>query len=85
MIIYLEGPDGSGKSTLADKIAELCKQLNKKYDRNGEPKVSTHPTRPNRVNANEVFNILRSMAESDEIVILDRGPISDNLYRMFDN
>lgn len=85
MIIYLEGPDGSGKSTLADKIVELCKQLNKKYDRNGEPKVSTHPTRPNRVNANEVFNILKDMAESDEIVILDRGPISDNLYRMFDN
>lgn len=85
MIIYLEGPDGSGKSTLADKIVGLCKELNIECIRNAEATISTHPARPNRVTKKQLFEQLEFMANEPRLFILDRGPISDSIYRMFDN
>lgn len=85
MIIYLEGPDGSGKSTLADRIAELCEEQHIPCDRFSEQQISTNPTKPYRVNKETLFTKLNQMADSQVVHILDRGPISDNIYRMFDN
>lgn len=85
MIIYLEGPDGSGKSTLADNIAELCETLKVPYNRFAEQEISTNPTKPNRIDKVTLFSRLEAMSTSQKIHILDRGPISDNIYRMFDN
>lgn len=85
MIIYLEGPDGSGKSTLADNIAELCETLHVPYNRFAEQEVSTNPTKPNRIDKATLFSRLQEMSTSQKVHILDRGPISDNIYRMFDN
>lgn len=80
MIVYLEGPDGSGKSTLA-------KQIESEFENvvpNGESLISTHPTRPNRVNEYELYNRMSDMINSQKLYILDRGPISDCIYRIFD-
>lgn len=85
MIIYLEGPDGSGKTTLADKIKEICEELKIDYVRNAEQTISTHPNRPNRVTKEQLFEQLDFMAEENRVFILDRGPISDSIYRMFDD
>ena len=85
MIIYLEGPDGSGKSTLADRIAELCEEQHIPCDRFSEQQISTNPTKPYRVDKETLFSRLEAMSASEIIHILDRGPISDNIYRMFDN
>lgn len=86
MIVYIEGVDGSGKSTLANKIANMCKKLGYKYDRYAESKISTNPTKSDRVNEDYLFEELRRMAnDNSTIYILDRGPISDNIYRIFDN
>lgn len=85
MIIYLEGPDGSGKSTLADNIAKMCQEKGYEFDRFAEKNISTHPQRPDRIDKEHMLDELRYMANTDIVHILDRGPISDNIYRMFDN
>lgn len=85
MIIYLEGPDGSGKSTLADRIAELCKDRDYEFDRFAERIISTHPCRLDRIGPKQLFDELDYMAKDKAVYILDRGPISDNIYRIFDN
>lgn len=85
MIIYLEGPDGSGKTTLANKIAKLCEEQEVQIVPNGETLISTHPNRPDRITKENLFASLDDMAKSNTVYILDRGPISDSIYRMFDN
>lgn len=85
MIIYLDGPDGSGKSTLANEIARICKEEGYSFDRFAERNIATNPRGNYRIDAEHLFDELKYMAKDNTIHILDRGPISDNLYRMFDN
>lgn len=85
MIIYLEGPDGSGKSTLADAIAKDLKSKGYEVDRFAERNVNTHPQRPYRLNKEHLFDELKYMAKDSGIHILDRGPLSDCIYRIFDD
>lgn len=84
MIVYLEGPDGSGKTTLADKIYDYLNEHNVKSIRNGQELVQTNPKIKNRMDANTILKNISLMLESDDIYILDRGPISDCIYRIFD-
>lgn len=85
MILYIEGPDGSGKTTLAHNIDKVCAQhgISCLF---GEPLIQTNPTKPNRVSETELVYQLVKMLRNDEVVyILDRGPISDCVYRVFDD
>ena len=85
MIIYLEGPDGSGKSTLANEIAKYLKDEGYEVDRFAERNVSTHPTRPYRLDKMHLLDELKYMERDNTVHILDRGPLSDVVYRVFDN
>lgn len=85
MIIYLEGPDGSGKSTAATNIAKRLVGLGYQVDRFAERNISTHPTRPYRIDDFHLFDELEYMEKDDTIHILDRGPLSDIVYRVFDD
>ena len=87
MIIYLEGPDGSGKSTLSDAIVQALAD----YDcavyqvKDGNCAINTHPKSPDRNTLNDLVLAMVSMAyDDDKIYVLDRGPISDVIYREFD-
>lgn len=84
MIIYLEGVDGSGKSTLADKIKDALQLNGYKVYRNAEYLISTSPRKPNRISHEKLFERLNKMAQSPYVYILDRGPVSDGIYRIFD-
>lgn len=88
MIIYLEGPDGSGKSTLSNAITEALVD----YDmpvyqvKDGNCAINTHPKSSERNTLNELVLAMTTMAyDDDKIYVLDRGPISDIIYREFDN
>ena len=84
MIIYIEGVDGSGKTTLADKIAKMCEKEKIEYDRYAERAISTKPDSVNRITFEELVKKFEFMANDYVLHILDRGPISDCIYRMFD-
>lgn len=93
MIIYLEGPDGSGKSTLRKKLMaylELMPSILKELGvdnviENGEDLIPTRPTNPKRLTLDQLFIKLHKMANnSTTLYICDRGPISDVIYRLFD-
>lgn len=85
MIIYIEGVDGSGKTTLADKIAKMCKKEKFVYERYAERNISTKPDAVNRITFEELVEKFEFMANDKVLHILDRGPISDCIYRMFDD
>ena len=85
MIIYLEGPDGSGKTTLIDSIGDVLEGANVYYDVHGKKLVSTYPQDPNRLTERQLFAVLRKMAKSNYVYIIDRCVISDIVYRVFDN
>ncbi len=89
MIIYLEGVDGSGKTTLLNMLAEkldpiriirgieLIKDANKF--------IPTLPTVKDRVSSHDLVKEIKRMASDDTtIYLVDRGPISDIIYRTFD-
>lgn len=89
MIIYIEGVDGSGKTTLVNKLTERIEALSdlKKTTliANANKLIPTHPAKENRITKYQLINELQRMAnESKTIYILDRGPISDIIYRTFD-
>lgn len=90
MIIMIEGVDGSGKTTLRKALAE---KLNKTKAVKGieeiiedaELLIPTRPSQPERLNREELLNKLKDFAtDNKRIYILDRGPISDIIYRTFD-
>lgn len=85
MIIYLEGPDGSGKSTLLRNLKEVLQQ-NWKVDAYANMRIPTHPARSGRVTEKVLYSELKKMANDKHTVyIVDRGPISDIVYRVFDD
>lgn len=84
MIVYIEGVDGSGKSILANQLTDFLKSKQFKVYRNGESLISTRPNHPKRVSHETLFDRLTRMANSDIIYILDRGPVSDCVYRCID-
>lgn len=84
MIVYLEGPDGSGKSTLNKVLTDTLLEITNVIS-DAESLISTHPARPGRVSKKELFSRLKTMANSKDVYILDRGPISDIVYRVFDD
>lgn len=87
MIIYFEGPDGAGKSTLIDAVEkELTK--NTMYDvyKHAEQLMPTHPKDKNRMEGVDVIYRLFQYANDNCCVyLIDRGLISDWVYRLFDN
>lgn len=83
MIIYLEGVDGSGKSTLVKMLEDSLSQFGK-VDTEGNKRIPTHPNRQDRVTQAKLFKELKAMARDNVIHIVDRGPISDLIYRVFD-
>ena len=86
MIIYLEGPDGSGKTTLGDHIQDSLSGTGITTVFGPSLNIPTHPKHPNRVNEKQLFKSLKTMAESKTaLFIIDRGPISDIVYRVFDD
>lgn len=85
MIVYIEGPDGTGKTTLAHNIDKVCAQHGLKCIF-GERLIQTNPTKPGRVSDTRLAYRLIHMLRNDRTVfILDRGPISDCVYRTFDD
>lgn len=86
MIVYIEGVDGSGKTILTNNIGIHCRKLGYECDTTAECTISTNPKSLYRVNNTYLFTILKNMANDNAtIYILDRGPISDIIYRIFDN
>lgn len=90
MIIYIEGVDGSGKTTLANKLTTRLNQLAPlkkiKVVPDGESMISTRPDLPGRLSKADLIITMDKMANStDTVYICDRGPISDIIYRMFDD
>lgn len=84
MIVYLEGPDGSGKSTLAKTVSWNCSNLSIDYVF-AEPSIQTNPTKPNRIFREElILRLYHMLTNKKTVYILDRGPISDCIYRLFD-
>ena len=85
MIIYLEGVDGTGKSTLANYILETLDEV---YypSANIEP-IESYNTRPdskNRMSKSKLLSTFKKWAKDNTVHILDRGPLSDIVYRLFD-
>jgi hypothetical protein len=84
MVIYIEGVDGSGKSTFAKAITEFLKKEQFTVHPNAEKAMVTHPWRLDRTNKNDLLFNLRARLLSPDIFIVDRGELSDIIYRTFD-
>jgi len=85
MIVYIEGVDGSGKSTFAKAITEFLQEKEFDVYPNAEELMVTHPWRVDRIANKEQLSFkLRSCLTSDKIFIVDRGELSDIIYRTFD-
>lgn len=90
MIIYIEGVDGSGKSTLKDRLVKRLEQVKNIHGvtifPEGETLIPTRPQAPNRITKVALARQLLKMASDPDVVyILDRGPLSDIIYRGFDD
>lgn len=90
MIVYLEGVDGTGKTTLSNAILAGLKRVEKLKNLVGvgncEPVISTRPDKPGRISSKNLFqNVMNWAMDMDHVFILDRGPISDCIYRVFDD
>jgi thymidylate kinase len=85
MIIYIEGVDGSGKSTFAKAITTYLQDQKFKVYPKAEKLMVTHPWRLDRISKVNLATKIRQCAESDTIYIVDRGELSDIIYRTFDS
>lgn len=68
MLVLLEGVDGSGKTTLANEL----------HKKNFKVVKSLDGQLPNQ------YELYKTIADSDEIVIFDRSFLSEVVYRMHD-
>ena len=84
MIVYIEGVDGSGKSTFATAITEHLQSKGFDVVPKGEKSMVTHPWRFDRVTKTELSFRLNQCLTSPQIYIVDRGELSDIIYRIFD-
>jgi len=86
MIVYIEGVDGSGKSTFAKAITEYLQEHGFDVIPKAEKLMVTHPWRLDRISKDELTYRLRGCLTNDnKVYIVDRGEISDILYRTFDS
>lgn len=87
MIIYLEGPDGTGKSTLSDALTDelITRDIPMMQVKDGNCGVDTHPRSPYRNTPDQLISAFAQLAYGDIVYVLDRGPISDVIYRQFDD
>ena len=86
MIVYFEGPDGSGKSTLLNAIANDLINKGYKVDAQANSFIPTHPKAEYRVSERQLYRALKKMAnDKSTVYLVDRGPISDIVYRVFDD
>ena len=85
MIVYIEGVDGSGKSTFAKAITTYLQENQFDIVPKAEKLMVTHPWRPDRTNKETLLHNLRTCLMSPEVYIVDRGELSDLIYRTFDS
>jgi len=84
MIVYIEGVDGSGKSTFAKAITTYLQDQGFDVVPKAEKAMVTHPWRLDRVTKEHLISEITSRARSKQIHIVDRGELSDIIYRTFD-
>jgi thymidylate kinase len=84
MIIYIEGVDGSGKSTFAKALTKYLQETGFTVHPKAEKAMVTHPWRLDRVKKDKLEFEIRSRISSRDVHIVDRGELSDIIYRTFD-
>jgi len=84
MIVYIEGVDGSGKSTFATAVTEYLQKEGFMVHPKAEKMMVTHPWRLDRVTSEQLIDRITSRLISNEVFIVDRGELSDIIYRTFD-
>lgn len=85
MLIIFEGADGSGKSTYINELDYKLRCTNYVV-KDAQDMIPTKPFEPNRVTDVYLLDKLSTMAlDKQRIFLMDRGPISDIIYRLFDN
>ena len=85
MIVYIEGVDGSGKSTFAKAITTYLQEKGLDVHPKAEKLMVTHPWRIDRTAKDTLLFNLRACLTSRTVFIVDRGELSDLIYRTFDN
>lgn len=85
MVVYIEGVDGSGKSTFAKAITEYLTEKGFAVEPKAEKFMVTHPWRVDRVSKDKLHYHLRKCLASSKVYIVDRGELSDIIYRTFDS
>lgn len=85
MIVYIEGVDGSGKSTFATAVTEYLQKEGFTVHPKAEKMMVTHPWRPDRVTREQLIDRVTNRLISNEVFIVDRGELSDIIYRTFDH
>lgn len=84
MLIYVEGVDGSGKTRLVKKLAKDFRKMGYRVDDKAELRVITHP-KGNRVSESVLYKELElMMRDKSTLFIMDRGPLTDIIYRLVD-
>jgi thymidylate kinase len=84
MIVYIEGVDGSGKSTFSKALAEHLQKEGFDVVPKANKLMVTHPWRFDRITKAELRYRLQGCLNSEKIYIVDRGELSDIIYRTFD-
>lgn len=84
MIVYIEGVDGSGKSTFAKALTTHLQEEGFDVVPKAEKLMVTHPWRPDRIDKASLRRQLRKCLDSPQVFIVDRGELSDIIYRTFD-